>query len=55
MCKGKYIKSHAFKMLKSLLDFNEDLRIKLDKCHKLDDFYNFLENAENLDVDKEAL
>lgn len=55
MCRLKYIKSHAFKMLKSLLDCYEDLRIKLDKCHELNDFYNFLESIETLDVDKKAL
>lgn len=54
MFRGKYVKTHAFKMLKSLLDYDVELRGKLDLCKDLSDYYDFLDNLQLQNYTNEA-
>ncbi|KAF9763473.1 tRNA-dihydrouridine(16/17) synthase [NAD(P)(+)]-like [Nosema granulosis] len=48
----KNIKSHSFKILNTLLKNNSTLMVSLNKCNTLEEFYNFIAEVEQMDLDK---
>lgn len=52
---NKHMKSHAFKMLKPILDEFPDLRAVLGKCRTIENYEDFIEHVKSLNPSNDAL